>query len=306
MKKFGKILVSAALTATMVLSSTFGVAANPAPSILTGVNTVTNPVFAVLLPTAPAIRLNPFQIGVENGAPLPQISSPWNVIANRSNVPVSVIVRVAPATLQIATPAPARPAAAFHPDVTAMQAADTATRPAFLELEWAAGHGVMPAAATNTATAAILAGNDMDWTECDEDTGSTAKVAIINPFKNSEGTPADIPLHVIPTVVGAVNATLVNTDPTVADNGHPFRVLLDAHEVNPTTGLVVPASRMTRYQIAAYRFGGALDYDVTWVAGQVNARVIFTITGISNATYDEVVENAGDQLAHRVFAAPIS
>lgn len=288
MKKF-KMLVSGVLTAAMVLGSTIAYA-NPAPSLVSGTNTVTNPTFAVLLPTAPAIRLNPFQIGTTPTVTAPQISAGWSVIANRSNVPVSVEVRVAPSTTAVGPVATATSRASFVANPLAVGGDDV-----FLQLNWATrfnAPGTMP---TNTATAANLSLYTLwdDCTTCDD-----ANVALQTTFNNSAAVSAPIPAHIVPVLTGGTELTRINAEDR---GGHAFRVLLDSHSVNAATGAVAPGA-MTANQLAAFTFSGELDYNETWAAGAVNARVIFAITGVSKATYAETVSTATPLgRAHRVF-----
>lgn len=299
MKKL-KILVSVVLAATMIFSSTFAfAAAPPAPSVVTGTNTITNPTFAVLLPTAPAIRLNPFQIGLLNNEPFPQIHAPWSVIANRSNIPIQVDVRIAPAATA-GTAAIAQTNFVGHPG-----AIRAGSRDAFLNLIWASGVNLGSPAPTNTATAAALA--DLVWdyesvtlteTSTDTVTETDASIAVTRPFTVAGG---NLALQTAPTLTGTATATLLT------GGGHQFRVLLDAHSVVPETG-VVQAGAITDRQLAAFTFRGAIPYDVTWTAGQVAARVVFTVTGISNVTYASTVANATPlTYGHRVFTpAPVT
>lgn len=297
MKRLKK-LVAIALGATMILS-TVAVSANPAPTHLQGTGAVINPVFAVLLPTAPIIRVNPLQIGsipAVEADPLanppvlaapaviqPQISSVWQVIANRSNVPVAVQMRIAPST--VATPNNAT----FHDTMqafnTAVETEATATsRAAFLQVVFAEDVPTLPSPAPsplpilNTSAAAALQG--LAW-------------------EAYEDTPAVQILYTPPGTEAGAAMT----------GGHVVHFLLAEHEYNfnAATGVsTIVAGPMDDDQYTAFTFDGAVNPAATWAANQVAVRIVFTITGIAPVNFEAIESAQGtDEIAnsHRAFSA---
>lgn len=327
MKKL-KVFTALAVAATMAFSMVVNATAPPVPTHVQGTNVLVNPVYSVLLPTAPAIRINPLQIGsipatqavgnptipnpapgdpghvdgVDPGDPIPnpahipanpgtvvdQVSSDWLVIANRSSVPVSINMRVAAS-------APAATAAIPATEFVANAAATTApggaagVRRAFLELQFAnAGVTTLPGGGngviTNAATAANLSA--LNWTVVD------------TPDTNNRQ----------PVVAAGTGAA------AAMEGGYDFRILLDAHQYNiAATGVqTIQAGNMNVNQFTAFRFGGAVDPAITWTAGQVAARIVFTISPVNILDYAELMASNGGAgparnvtlggTPHRVFA----
>lgn len=104
MKKM-KLFAAALVCLTMALSplSAFGTPVPTPMPALVGTSSVLEPIVTVLLPTAPAIRLNPLQVGGTTANPQPRIWSPWYVIANRGNTPVDITLGVTPRIAGTAT-----------------------------------------------------------------------------------------------------------------------------------------------------------------------------------------------------------
>lgn len=264
MKRFKK-LVAVGLSAAMVLSAT-AVFANPAATHLQGTGAVLNPTFAVLLPAVPVVTVNPMRLGSTTAAWVPQITSPWYAIANRSNVPIHVEMRVAPHTVAAAANAATFAENQAGLDTLIEETADV--RAALLQLQFAgaAPSGDLPA---STANAAVVSG--LAWT-----------VAAADPHRVALHTPA----------TGAAAAM---------EGGHVVEFLLDAQAL-VDGGIVVAPGPMTANQLTAYSFTGAVNPAATWAANQVTARVVFTITGIAPTHYAAIVTDAEPVAgAHRVF-----
>jgi len=237
------------MAAVMTVSGT-SVFANPSDVTLSGTSTVVAPIYSILLPTAPVISVNPFQIGArDDDAAPPQVSSPVYVIANRSNIPVLISAEfIATTTSGTAPNQPAQHPAIFvdNDNAGAISNSEETTKHAFLYVEFATTFTVSDAFTNRTSArdAAAIA-----WTFPNTDT---------NHMRTLKAAPAD-----------AVKVGMI----------------LDAHPYNYDTGSGrITDANMALTQVVAYRFGGAVAPFATWGANNVAARIVFSFEGIRNET----------------------
>lgn len=248
MKKM-RILAALVTAVAMIGSAVTAFAAPPAPSNLQGTTVVQNPIYAVLLPAAPVVTLNPLQIAGQ-----PQVSSPWYVIANRSNVPVRVLAQFG---THSGLPATATPAVTWQTTAAGITHTEVA-RDVFLQLQWARP-GATLSGLTGASNAAALTATAVGWTATDVVDGLVA----------------------INTALDVTAAT--GGAPLSATGGRGFALYLTGQQLNDAPAITVDNSAaLTANQVAAFRFSGEVNRNpnVTWPNNVASARVIFTIAPV--------------------------
>lgn len=244
MKKALAIILSLAL----VLAPTTVFANTPAPAMVTGTGAVTNPTFAVVLPTAAVITVNP--LGIGGGA---QISSPWYVVANRSNVPIVLTMRVGTHTGAVA---------ANQANFLADNSWTEEPREVNMSLRWATGG--LPTDLGNTAAAAALQTAVNAPAVTVVSTGDAASSVMVAPI-TGEGTAA-------PTAA-------------TAGGGYLYTIVLNQRPTTAGTAAFTDAANMEVAQYAAFSFTGLVDATDTFAANTVMARMVFSIAPSPPATW---------------------
>lgn len=283
MKRRLKSLVASTLAVAMVLSSAAVVSAQN-PSSLVGTGTIQQPIISVTLPAAPVITINPFGVG---GATAPEISSPVYIVANRSNVPVDVTMRVGPREQ------PATDRAFFAVDAEAFGAIDDDSRTVLLNIEWFTNVTDEGNRLINSANAAAMVSGP---------TGTGANVVpgvIWNFAEGAAGarSPVSTPIvtagaaaamtatggELFHLRLGAANYTLGGTGTLIGTQVHANteanRLLGGGNAVTDST-----LHHMNQNQFVAFRFGGELNPDApNWAPNTVAAQVVFHIRALTPA-----------------------
>lgn len=301
MKRFKKFIASL-LAVTMVAApmTVFG----QAPVNLGGTATLINPVFSILLPTAPVLRLNPLGLMGQD-----QISSNWFVIANRSNVPVEISMFIG--TQTVAAPTGTNPDnrvtfrdGDFNPDTWE----EASEREAQLFIRWSDNrvarvgepaairpflHTTTPAIAVEHATGWDFHAAVVDIPIHEELAGGATAAAVIG-HDDPDGTLLTILLneqiYVFNPAGAAVIAGYAGDDaPTtrpasLSENFRPF--------VAAGAAATLPIPKFSD-QYAAFQFYGYLNPLATYVANSVTARIVFDFTPIAPSVWAAERERAG-------------
>lgn len=300
MKRRLKSLVASTLAVAMVLSSAAVVSAQN-PSSLTGTGVIQQPIISVFLPTAPVVTINPFGVG---GATAPEISSPIYIVANRSNVPVNVTMRVGPREQ------PAERPAVFAQDAEAFEAiagnATNVTRTVLLNIEWFTNVSDLGFRLINSANAAAMVSGPTG-------TGANVVPGVVWNFADGAAGARHVVYETITTAGtgAALTATggeefhlrLGPANYTLGGTGALIGTLVQANAEQAridgtTTATGSTLHHMNADQFVAFRFGGELNPSAPdWAPNTVSAQVVFHIQALTPAGVTAGIGTTPGQLA---------